>query len=501
MAAGIVLAMAVPLLLPTIPPLVDLPGHMGRYEVQLSIDSSAALRAFYSFQWQLIGNLGVDLLVIPLAPLLGLELAVKLIVITIPVMTAAGLLLIAREVHGRIPPTAYFALPLAYGHPFHFGFVNFSLSMALALLAFALWLRLGRLERLRLRAMLFVPLGLVLWVCHTFGWAFLGVLAFSAETVRAHDRRGGWFRPLIDAGIQCLSLFPPLLLMIAWRVDGASGVTGDWFNWKAKGSWIKTILRDRWSTFDLACVYALIGVIAVATISRMLTFSRHLIATVAMLSLAYVLLPRIVFGSAYADMRLAPFILALALLAIRPMPGVTGRQLAPLAVVALAFFAMRIGATTESFRLYHDRHSAALVALDHVPREARLVSFVLRGCALPWYTNRLEHISAMAIVRNHAFSNDQWELPGAQLLSVKKRDAPMVYADDSQLVSLRKCPSEPWLPIGERLQSLPRSAYDYVWLMDVPPGAVAIPPDFTRLWTNGKDSVYRIENGSSPSTE
>ena len=90
--------------------------------------------------------------------------------------------------HGRIPATALFALPLAYCFPLQFGFVNFMLSMAIALPSFALWLRLGRLGKLRLRAAIFVPLSCALWVCHTFGWGVLGVLAFSAEMVREHDR-------------------------------------------------------------------------------------------------------------------------------------------------------------------------------------------------------------------------------------------------------------------------------------------------------------------------
>ena len=94
-----------------------------------------------------IGNLGVDLLMMALAPLIGLEPAVKLIVLAIPPLTVAGFLWVAREVHGRVPPTAYFAIPFAYGHPFMFGFVNFALSMAFAFLAFGLWLRLGRLGR------------------------------------------------------------------------------------------------------------------------------------------------------------------------------------------------------------------------------------------------------------------------------------------------------------------------------------------------------------------
>src|SRR3546814_17939231 len=88
---------------------------------------------------------------------------------TIPALTVSGLLWIAREVPGRVPATALFALPIAYSYLFHFGFANFALSMALALNAYAFWLRLGRQNRIGLRAAIFVPLSCLLWLCHTFG--------------------------------------------------------------------------------------------------------------------------------------------------------------------------------------------------------------------------------------------------------------------------------------------------------------------------------------------
>src|SRR3954465_5853443 len=84
--ALVVVASAVPLLWPGIPPLVDLPGHMGRYAVQLDIGGSPALQAFYDFKRELIGKLGGALLVVPLAHVFGLQLAVKLIVLAIPPM-------------------------------------------------------------------------------------------------------------------------------------------------------------------------------------------------------------------------------------------------------------------------------------------------------------------------------------------------------------------------------------------------------------------------------
>src|SRR5438270_13746728 len=123
----VVFATMLRLLYPPVPPLVDLLGHMGRYRVELDLDHSPFLQLYYNYHWAAIGNLGVDLLIIPLGKLLGLEPAVKLIVLMIPPMTAAGFFWVAREVHGRVPPTAFFALPFITGYPFLFGFVNFTL--------------------------------------------------------------------------------------------------------------------------------------------------------------------------------------------------------------------------------------------------------------------------------------------------------------------------------------------------------------------------------------
>ena len=314
--AAMILLAAVPLLYPPVPPLVDLLGHMGRYRVELDLATSPWLHRYYDFDWSIMGNLGVDLLVYPLGKLIGLEPAVKLIVISIPMMTVAGILWVAREVHNRLPPTVMLALPLAYGHHFLFGFVNYALSAALALLAFGLWLRLGRLKRYRLRALLFVPISVAIWLCHAFGWGLLGLLAFSADAVRNHDEGRGWFRSAFRAGLHAAVLALPLLLMIAWR-EGGGGFTGDWFNWKDKWYSVQTVLRDRWRTWDLASVAALGVVYLFALIHPRLALSRMLTFTALVLAAAFLLLPRIIFGSAYADMRLMPFVVAVALLGIR----------------------------------------------------------------------------------------------------------------------------------------------------------------------------------------
>jgi hypothetical protein len=491
-AAALVLLSAVPLLWPHIPPLVDLPGHMGRYRVQLDLASSPTLQQFYSFRWALIGNLGVDLLVMPLARLVGLELAVKLIVLVIPPLTVAGLLWSAREVHGRIPPTALFAVPLAYGHPLIFGFINFSLSMALALLAFALWLRLARLGRLRLRAALFLPISLILWVVHTYGWGMLGVMAFSAELVRQHDRGKGYVESAMRAAMHCVPMLPPMLLMIAWRNGAVAGTTGDWFNWRAKMLWLAMALRDRWFWFDLGSLAALLLLIYGAVRSSRLGFSRNLAASALFLLLVYIMLPRIVFGSAYADMRLVPYLIAVGVIAIRPREGASERFVSGLALAAMAFVLIRIGSNTVSFILYDNTYRSELAALDHVPPGARMVSFVGSACRPSWTMSRLEHLPAIALVRKNAFSNDQWAMPGAQLLSARFPADRRFRHDPSQIVGPIKCPHEIWLSLDQSLRELPRDSFDYVWLIQPPVYDEALTAGLRPVWRNGTSVLYRV---------
>jgi len=516
----------IPLLYPTIPPLIDLPGHMGRYKVELNYDHVPALQHYFYFHWQLIGNLGVDLLIIPMAKIFGLELGVKLIVIAIIALTTSGMLWIAREVHGVVTSTTLFALPLAYGHPFMFGFVNFTLSMALALCGFALWLRLERMRRYRARAIVFLIASPLLWLCHIYGWGALCLLAASSEIVHQHDRHGKWLPAVWHAALQCLALAPPLALMVLWRNGGnASGQTGDWFHWNQKMLWYKMVLRDHWRVFDELSVYALSGLIAAVIVAGIaayavrgsarplpdwlrnpkLTYSRNLLASSLILLAAFLILPRVVFGSAYADMRLTSYILAIALIGIRFRASAGPKLRLGLMIAGAAFFAARTIATTTSFAQSARVYDSALKGLDYVPEGARLVSFVGHDCHTLWMTNRLEHVPALATVRRDAFSNDQWNMPGAQLM-LSRYPLGGGYAghyrgDPSQIVLFHRCRGEYWRTLNYALINLPRDQFDYVWLLDPPRYDPKNLWGMTKLWSDGKNAVYRIDNRTQPRHE
>lgn len=495
-AGAIALFCALPLLWPQVPPLVDLPGHMAAFRVELDLAHSPFLQRYYTLHWAVIGNLGLNLLVIPLSKLFGLELAVKLIMLTVPPMTAAGFLWVAREVHGRIPATALFAVPFAYSYPFVFGFANFVLSMAFCFLALGLWLRLGRLGHLRLRAILFVPIGGIVWAAHTTGWGTLGIIAFSAELLRARERGTAWPRAALAAAIQCLSLCLPIVLMLVWRSGDVAGTTGG-FNPATKLAYVLYALRDRWMWLDVPSILLVLGLIALAARGRGLGFSRGLALAAALLATVYLLLPQRIFGSSYADMRLLPFAIVAGLLAVRP------RGPAPaLAALGLAFVLARIGAETISFALYDRSFRSELAALDHLPRGARMIGLVGTPCRIDWRGDwamkRLDHLPGMAVVRREAFSNDQWSVAGAQLDRAAYPPAGAFERDPSQIVRLHDCPLNHWPSLDSSLRLFPRAAFDYLWLIDPPAYDRSLVGGMVPVWTNGRSILLRIDDHRQP---
>lgn len=498
---AIVLSSAIPLLWPQVPPLVDLPGHIGRYRVELDLNSSADLQRYYGFRWALIGNLGVDLLVVPLAPFLGLEPAVKLIVASIPPLTVLGIFAVARQVHGRVPPTALFAIPFVYGYPFHYGFVNFALSVALALLSFALWLRLS--GRTRLRSIVFAPLACALWVVHVFGWGFLGLLAFSAEMLRLRDQGRSW---LVAAALAALAMLPlsiPFAFMVLWRSGDVGGETKTFFLLAWKLLSIISALRDRWLLWDAFGVAVALILVGAGLFDRRLQFSRTIGLPAAALLIAFLALPYVFFGSAHADMRLAPYVIMLSLLAVH-LREPDFRLEALLAKIGLAFVICRILGNTVSFAIAGSEARDMSKALDHVPRGAAVLTLASGHCEEPWEVPRHWHLGALVISRRYGFSNDQWRLPGAQLLSVRHEAAAPFEDVDSALVFSPECAAylnrrrvgQSLRTTQQSLDAFPRAAFDYVWLIKPPPGRFVASTDLKETW-RGRDSIlYRVDPSS-----
>ncbi len=484
LASALVLLTALPVAFLTTPPMIDVLGHMGRYELQTGLAHQPWLQTFYAFDWQMIGNLGADLLVEVTQPLLGTLGAARLALTLAPLLTATGIVLLSRQVHGRVTPFAVLALSLVYSLPFTWGFLNFSLAMALTPLTFMLWLRLGPGWT---RVALFIPLSLALWVCHTFGWAFLGILC-TAESLARDDRRrlpARLLAPLRD----CWPLLAPLVPMLVWRSTATGAGLYGWFDWAQKIQWLVSIQRLGWSRIDQLSAALLLICVVAGLASRRAAVDRRLLTATAIAFAAFLLLPKQIFGSVFADMRLAPYVVMLALLALRDTGSARAHQV--LMILALTFLTFRLALTAHVYRERERDLEAHLAALQVIPQHARLATLVEVPChhewALPWFS----HIGSVALVRKHVFANDQWANSSMNPLHVHFPQAGRYATDDRQLFYPARCGMTPTL--AQSLRALPMRAFTHVWVIGPAPAAIPRRRGLSPVWQSDDAVVLAVD--------
>jgi hypothetical protein len=490
---ALILSVSLPMWFTSLPPLVDLLTHMARYRVQIDFANDPLLQRNWAFHWALIGNLGVDLLVWPLAKLIGLERAVWVIVTAIPPLLAWGMVRTARAIHGRVPGTALAALPFALAYPFQFGFVNFWLGLGLAFHAFAFWPRLSG----RRHWLVFMPVGMAIWVCHAFAWGVLGVLAGTWELGEMLRQRP--LRPLAGIGriiARCAPLLVPIVPMLFWRSEGGGMAIAGWFHWTMKLTWLGQMLHDQSRSLDIVSVggigLALVMVLALTLLrERRLAIDLHLGLAGLVLALLYVVMPYQLFGSAYADTRLAPVAAIVLILAVRPSRGLVEQACA---IAATALLALRLAVSADGFAAYDRDFTSHLRALDRIVPGSKVAALVRYPCRPPWRELRTQHLASLAVVRRHAFVNTHWNVSGAELLVPRGALGTKYNADPSQFVfDFRQCPADLRPRLAQKIAAVPRDVFDYVWVFGFSPASLPAYAGLRPLYADGASVLYAVE--------
>ena len=211
-----------------------------------------------------------------------------------------------------------------------------------------------------------------------------------------------------------------------------------------------------------------------------------------MLILAFVALPRILLGSAYADMRLAPYMVIVAVVAVA-LVSPSRRQASLVAAAAVAIYAGRLAMLTVVFAQKDAANAAQLRALDHIAPNSRVFVEVALQCTARWETTRMDHLGAMAIVRRNAFVNGQWTAAGAQLLTIRYAPAKGYAEDPTQILRPWYCRDRKAKTYPDALNHLPRDAFDYVWLIDRPRLLWNSFPGLVPIWHGERSGIlYRV---------
>ncbi len=495
-ACGMALLAAVPVLLTRIPPLTDVAGHIGRLSVQTAPAGDPVLR-YFDFHWALTLNLAADLIVQWLHPLFDVLPTVRVLSAATPALTVVAIVLIARQTnrHGAhaLPWSLLFVFNLAY----LWGFLNYTLTMAVGLIAFALWLALDRYRRSR--AALFLVLTPLLFIGH-------GVAGVEALALIVGYQLGTQWH---ERGVRsCFAvttwsaLWPPIVAaavtLIVWKAIG-SGQGGPtlWLPQRKIGSLIE-MLRDQAMILDIATVLGC-GVVWIAGIAWKARLRGGAAGAVIALLLVFLATPSLLGGSDDMDARLAPFIPMVAF-AMQDWSAVRSNRRRWMMMAGFALLATRFAVTAISFHDYDRRYAAELAALDHVRSGSRVFSLVQSSCD-SWRADRLDHLSALATTIRGAWVNAHWSVGGLHLLQVRYRPSPSFYKDPSQFVYPAACAGPGSAAPGiyprrrtlvEAIHALPLGAADYLWIIHGKLPRSTRDPRLRRIWSSEDSELYRI---------
>ena len=397
-AIALALLSCLPVLLASTPQMGDYAAHMARYRVMFDGASDPNLARHYVFEWKWMGNLGADILMRWLAPLIGLEAAGRFIAGLMPVLIGLGIIAVEWALRRRIGVGTFLALAFVWAPPQLMGFLNYGLSLGLSLLAFALWVRL---EGWRWRWALFLPIGALVWLAHVSGWGVLGIMVFGYEWSRSKTWR---------AFVAPLPLTVPLLpLLFGGGTKGA--LSWGPYVWVYKWAiWLRA-MRDVDYWLDTISLVLVLGILLLAFVTRRIDGR---LGWGALIMLAgSIAMPRSIFGGDYADYRLISSGLMAACLAI-------DWRGAPRLVLACAplLFVVRLGFTADNWLRQGQQAEVLLTTLDHIPRGASVASVVMvqRG---RWSFDPREHISGWAVVRREALVNSNFAVPGVHMMHLR----------------------------------------------------------------------------------
>lgn len=487
---AILATICLPFALVDIPPLVDVPGHIGGAAIAAAPPGSP-LHAFYSWDWQAVPNLGGEVLIHLIAKVTGVTRAGWWVMLLATAAWALGGMMTVRALNPRGGHGLGWALIFVLGFPWLWGFINYVLASGLALVIFALSLRLAR--RPVWRALLLLTGQPLLIACHAIGGLMLPLLVGAEALGVVLDQRRQ--RPVAslaaDLVRRCWPLALSLLMVAAWKLTAQPvadpGMHWDFLN---KLDFLMEVLRDQNVVLDMGCaVAAYVLVIFSRWLGARWTWRQ---GTPGLAVLAcYALLPERIDGSEIVDVRLLTLamLLALGLLDWSQAPARTRRIVAWSGGAVLA---LRLGIIAVQFPVYQASYTAELRALDPVTPGARVLLLRRQSCAnVEWRMSRLDNLGALASVERQAWINSHWQIKGLHMLSARYDPAPSNPGATASLVWDARCPNADGRSLDIALAAAPLAGVDYVWLLDT--GApTASPPQLDAVWRGGRSFMYRV---------
>lgn len=225
--AGLGIVLIVPLFVVDIPPLTDYPNHLAREFVLAFGAHDPVLSRMYAERWGIIPNLAIDIVLPAMAHVMPLYVAGRLVLAVALLLPVAGAAAYNRAVFGIRSFWPLASGLVAYNGLFLLGFMNFQISLGMALLGAAAWVA-WRDRRPVVLAILGAIWFSAIFFAHVFGLLFLVAIigGWEIDRLLRLRREGRALLPDIArtaAQLSVVFLSPLVLCLLAPIADQGGG--------------------------------------------------------------------------------------------------------------------------------------------------------------------------------------------------------------------------------------------------------------------------------------
>ncbi|MCW1382051.1 hypothetical protein OLX02_04375 [Novosphingobium sp. KCTC 2891] len=500
----LVLLVCLPFALVEVPPLIDVPGHMGAAAIEAAGPGNP-LEKYFSWKWVFTLNIGGGVLMKLLGAEFGILAAGWWSTVLATGLFAGGCLATIRMLNPRGGHGAAWALMFVFSFPLLTGFLNYILATGLSLSAFAaaVWLE----RQPKKRAALLIAAQPVAMLCHAIGGMLLALLIGANAVGREMDRLPrGWWRPSVFRTlgrelewkeiarrlfVLCWPLLATVVTILLWKYLSPEPVRSlNRWRWDQKAWYLILTLRDQSLLLDSATTFSCFALILFGWLLGA-RWKWQLGLPGLLVFLLFLAIPSDINGSAFVDVRLLP-VAAMLALGLQDWSGAGERRARIVAVAGMLLLAVRLVVTGSSFADYADDYRKQLSALHHVEPGSRVLAFVEHSCLEEsWRNTRRDHLASLASLYRQAWVNDNWAVPGLHMVIPRFRPGRNFAADPSEFVWSRKCKSGRLRNVDNALRFAPIERVDYVWLIDT---GLPLRPDprLQLVWQEGRSMLFKV---------
>jgi len=407
-----------PLLIDTVPPLLDYPIHLARSYIATEHGNNPILSEIYSVTWRPLPNLAGDIALFILTKFIAIELAGRVVLAFCLVCTFLGTLILFRVNFGVWSYWPFLAALLVYHGALTAGFLNYSIGVALLPFALAASISARRVSP-HLALIVNSISAIILLFCHVIVVGLFGIFLFAKEVtyIAKNSQR---YSPKTNIPWSVLFLLVPFIVPSIFYIRYSLYEVVARPDYLLFGPWllsekVRGVLMPFHSGdlfIDILCFIVFFSIIFIFIIKQKIYIDYSLISGSIIVYILFLLLPGHLLDAAFISERLSIVALLIGLTGMRPRPT-KKRWACLLACLVVAIASVRTSHLTSDWTesdAYYDRLAQSISSIE--PGSSVMIVSPLKGAdkksAVSWFKTRYDnprwHFTLLNIPTLHAFS-------------------------------------------------------------------------------------------------